>query len=183
MAREGLFDDLDAMLHWHPMEFARVGKVRMAAATHMYIEFKGKMAHAGMTPWRGRSALDAVEIFLHSVNMMREHVEPTARIHYIIKDGGKATNVVPDRALVMLTYRDLDRERVNKGVTWIKDMAKGAGLATQTEALAVDYFGMHDLLPNTPFADRMHKHFETVGLPEYTAEEQTFATNSRRQPD
>ena len=175
MAREGLFDDLNAVLHWHPMEFARVAKVRMAAASHMYIEFKGKTAHAGMTPWRGRSALDAAEIFLHSVNMMREHVEPTARIHYIIKDGGQAVNVVPDHASVMLTYRDLDRERVNKGIAWIKDMAKGAGLASQTEALAVDYFGMHDLLPNTPLADRMHKHLNAVGLPKYTKEEQAFA--------
>ena len=148
----------------------------MAAATHMYIEFKGMKAHAGMYPWKGRSALDAAEIFLHSVNMMREHVEPTVRVHYIIKDGGKAVNVVPDRALVLLTYRDLDRERVNKGVAWIKDMAKGAGLATQTEALAIDYFGIHDLLPNTPLAERMQKHFKTVGLPEYTSEEQTFAT-------
>jgi aminobenzoyl-glutamate utilization protein B len=180
MARAGLFDDLDAMLHWHPGDGARVGKMRMAAAQHMYIEFNGKTAHAGMYPWKGRSALDAVEIFLHSVNMMREHVEPTARIHYIIKDGGQAVNVVPDRAVVLLTYRDLDRERVNKGVAWIKDMAKGAGLATQTEVLAVDYFGMHDLLPNTPLADRMQKHFESVGLPEYTAEEQAFATQLQK---
>jgi aminobenzoyl-glutamate utilization protein B len=176
MAREGLFDNLDAVLHWHPMEFSRVGNVRMAAAQHMYIEFNGKTAHAGMTPWRGRSALDAVEIFLHSVNMMREHVEPTARIHYIIREGGKATNVVPDHAVVMLTYRDLDRERVNKGVAWIKDMAKGASLATQTEALAVDYFGTHDLLPNTPLANLMHEHLVNVGLPKYTKKEQAFAT-------
>jgi aminobenzoyl-glutamate utilization protein B len=176
MARAGLFDDLDGVLHWHPMEFARVAKVRLAAASHMYIEFNGRTAHAGMTPWRGRSALDAVEILLHSVNMMREHVEPTARVHYIIKDGGQAVNVVPDHASVMLTYRDLDRERVNKGIAWIKDMAKGAALATQTETLAVDYFGMHDLLPNTPLAERMQEHFKAVGLPKYTKEEQTFAT-------
>jgi len=176
MAREGAFDDLDAMLHWHPMDVAHVSKVRLAATTHMYVEFKGKAAHAGLYPWKGRSALDAVEILLHSVNMMREHVEPTARIHYIITDGGKAPNIVPDRAVVMLTYRDADRERVNAGIAWIKDMVEGAGLATQTEGLAIDYFGMHDLLPNTPLADRMHKHFKTVGLPEYTTEENAFAT-------
>jgi aminobenzoyl-glutamate utilization protein B len=175
MAREGLFDDLDGMLHWHPLDVAHVAKVRMAAASHLYVEFKGKTAHAGMYPWKGRSALDGVEILLHSVNLMREHVEPTARIHYVVKDGGKAPNVVPDRAVVMLTYRDLDRERVNKGVAWIKDMVKGAGLATQTEGLAIDYFGLHDLLPNTPLADRMQKHFKTVGLPEYSSEEQAFA--------
>ena len=180
MAREGLFDDLDAMLHWHPMDAARVGEIHMAAASHMYIEFKGKAAHAGMYPWNGRSALDAAEIFLDSVNMMREHVEPTARVHYIITDGGKAVNVVPDHASIMLTYRDYDRERVNKGVAWIKDMAKGAGLATQTKALAVDYFGMHDLLSNTPSADRMQTHYKTVGLPEYTVEEQSFATELQK---
>lgn len=112
--------------------------------------------------------------------MMREQVAPTARIHYIIKDGWKAPNVVPDHAVVLLTDRDLDRERVNKGVALIKDMAKGTGLSTQTEALAVDYFGIHDLLPNTPLADRMHKHFKAVGLPKYTAEEQTFAAKLQK---
>jgi len=65
------------MLHWHPV----VGNVRSAATSHMYIEFTGKTALTGNYPWKGRSALDAVEIFLHSVNMMREHVEPTTRIH------------------------------------------------------------------------------------------------------
>ena len=106
----------------------------------MIIKFKGKAAHAGLYPWRGRSALDAVEIFTHSVNMMREHIEPTARVQYIITEGGTAVNVVPDHAAVKLTFRDTSRERVNQGVAWIKDMAKGAALATQTEGLAVDYF-------------------------------------------
>ena len=76
MAREGLFNDLDAMLHWHPSDVAAVANVRTAAAQHMYIEFNGKAAHAGLYPWKGRSALDALEILTHSVNMMREHVEP-----------------------------------------------------------------------------------------------------------
>jgi len=141
----------------------------------MYIEFIGKTAHAGMTPWEGRSALDAVEIFLHSVNMMREHVQPTARIHYIIKNGGVAPNVVPEKASVVLTYRNANRALVEDGVVWLKDMAKGAALATQTEALAVDYFGMYDLLPNTPLAERMQQHLDEVGLPKYTKEEIAFA--------
>lgn len=176
MARDGAFDDLDAMLHLHPMDFARVANVRMAAAQHLYVEFTGKSAHAGVAPWTGRSALDGAEIFTHSLNLMREHVEPTARIHYIFRDGGTAPNVVPDRAVVMMTYRDADRARVDAGVAWIKDMAAGAALATQTEVLAVDYFGLHDVLPNTPLAERMHKHYEAVGLPDYTEEELAFAT-------
>jgi len=176
MARDGLFEDLDGMLHWHPMDGARVAMVRMAAAQHFFIEFTGKKAHAGMAPWQGRSALDGVEIFTHGLNMMREHVEPTARIHYIVRDGGEAANIVPDRAVVLMTYRDADRARVERGVAWIKDIAKGAALATQTEAFAVDYFGLHDLLPNTPLAERMQQHLEAVGLPEYTEDEVAFAT-------
>lgn len=175
MAREGLFQDVDAMLHWHPLDVAVVANLRTTAITQMYIEFNGKTAHAGGSPWLGRSALDAVEIFLHSVNMMREHVEPTARIQYIIKDGGVAPNVVPDHASVMLTYRDADRQRVDEAVAWIKDMAQGAAMATQTTALAVDYYGLHDLLPNAPLAKRMQKYLEQVGVPEYTKEELDYA--------
>ncbi len=85
MARAGVFQDVDAMLHWHPLDVAVVANLRTTALSHMYIEFNGKTAHAGISQWAGRSALDAVELFLHSVNLMREHVEPTARIQYIIK--------------------------------------------------------------------------------------------------
>ena len=175
MARAGLYKDVDAMLHWHPLNVASVINMKTTAISHVYIEFKGKTAHAGLNPWEGRSALDAVEIFLHSVNMMREHVRPTARIHYVIKNGGMATNVVPDKASVLLTYRDQSRHLVEDGVAWLKDMTKGAALATQTTGMAVDYFGLYDLLPNTPMAERMQRYLEMVGLPEYTEEEITFA--------
>lgn len=116
------------MLHGHQFPYTHVAKIRMAAASHMYIELKGKVAHAGMNPWKGRSALDGVGLVLHGVNLMREHVEPTARIHYTIEDGGKAANVVPDHASVMLTYRDADRGRVAKGValhTWSATASHG----------------------------------------------------------
>ena len=180
MARAGVFKGVDAMLHWHPIDVPVVANIRSAATSHMYIEFTGKTAHAGVYPWMGRSALDALEIFLHSVNMMREHVEPTARIHYVIKDGGLAPNVVPEHASVLLSYRDSDRERVDKNIAWIKEMAQGAALATQTKALAVDYFGLHDLLPNTPLAERMQVHMEQVGVPQYTKEELAYATDLQK---
>lgn len=176
MARAGLFNDVDAVLHWHPSDVSSVMNVRTAAATSMYVEFTGTSAHAGVYPWKGRSALHGVEIFLHSINLMREHVEPTARVHYVIKKGGEAPNIVPDFASVILTYRDADRKRVEKGAAWIKEMAQGAAMATQTKVLSVDYFGIHDLLPNTPLAVRMQKHLELVGLPQYTNQEWEFAT-------
>ncbi|WP_291326150.1 amidohydrolase [Desulfovibrio sp. UCD-KL4C] len=181
MARDRLFDDVDTMLHWHPLNVAGVANIRSAALSQMYIEFSGKAAHAGLNPWDGRNALAAVEIFLHSVNMMREHIRPTARIHYIIKNGGEAPNIVPDKASVLLTCRDENREYVEKSVVWLKSMAEGAALATQTEALAVDYYGVHDLLPNTPLAERMQHHLEKIGVPQYTKQEIKFAKRLQKE--
>ncbi len=175
MARAGLFNDLDACLHTHPLDVASVINIRTTAQSQMYIEFTGRSAHAGQSPWLGRSALDAVELFLHAVNNMREHVRPTARVHYIIKDGGVAPNIVPDKASVKLTFREESRAAVEAGVAWIKDMAEGAALMTQTKAFAIDYYGMYDLLPNTPLAERMQEHYEAVGVPKFTQEEQEFA--------
>lgn len=175
MARVGVFSDVDAMLHCHPHNIAGLWYARTAAVGMLYVEFNGKTAHAGLEPWKGRSALDAVELFTHGVNMMREHVEPTARLQYIIPKGGVAPNVVPDFATVKMFYRDIDRAHVEKSMIWLKQIAKGAALATQTETLAVDYFGMYDLLPNTAMANRMQQHLETVGIPSYTDQEITFA--------
>ena len=112
MAREGLFDDVDACLHWHPWSLAAVMNMRLAAANAIRIAFHGKTAHAGMEPWSGRSALDGLELTAHGLNLMREHVEPTARIHYIYEHGGEAANVVPDYARMLLLVRDIDRAHV-----------------------------------------------------------------------
>jgi len=175
MARDGLFNDLDACLHWHPIDGNAVANVRTSAQQQIYIEFAGKSAHAGQSPWLGRSALHAVELFLHAVNTMREQLRPTARVHYVVRDGGVAPNIIPDKGSVQLTFREETRQYVEDGVEWIKQMAEGAALMTQTKALAVPFFGMYDLLPNTPLAERMQSHFEAVGVPQYTAEEQEFA--------
>ena len=175
MAREGVFNDLDAMLHTHPLDVAMVANVATSAQSQMHIEFTGKTAHAGQSPWLGRSALDAVELFLHAVNNMREHVKPTARIHYVITNGGVAPNIVPDKASVKLIFREASRADVEAGVVWIKELAEGAALMTQTKALAVDFYGMYGLLPNTPMAERVQKHYEMVGVPNFSQEEQDFA--------
>lgn len=181
MARDGLFDDVDTMLHWHPLDKAVVANIRTTAITHVYVEFNGKTAHAGMAPWEGRSALDAVELFLHGVNLMREHVLPTCRIHYIVKNGGLAPNIVPDKASVVMTFRGESRGVVNDGVAWIKEMVDGAARMTQTRGMAVDYYGMYDTLPNTPLAERMQGHMEAVGLPRYTKEEIRFAKKLQKE--
>jgi aminobenzoyl-glutamate utilization protein B len=175
MARAGLFDDLDACLHWHPADIAGVMNISLSAANALRIEFFGTTAHAANDPWKGRSALDALDLTSHALNMMREHLEPTARIHWIYEAAGVAPNVVPDYACIKLLTRDADRPRVEASTTWIKQIAEGAALATQTKAKVSVYYGLHDLLPNTPLAQRMQAHLERVGVPEWTEEEQAFA--------
>lgn len=181
MAREGLFNDLDVCLHWHPGPIAAVINVRMAANDAMKIEFFGRSAHAGLEPWKGRSALDAMELAAHALNLLREHVEPTARIHYVYESAGVAPNVVPDYTRMWLTVRDADRARVVATTDWVKQIAEGAAMATQTEARVNVYIGKHDLLPNTPLAEHMQAVLERVGTPEWSEEEQAFARECQKQ--
>jgi aminobenzoyl-glutamate utilization protein B len=181
MAREGLFDDLDACLHWHPAPIAAVANVRLASVNMLKLDFRGRTAHAGLEPWKGRSALDALELAAHGLNLMREHVEPTARIHYIVEAGGEAPNIVPEHTRMFLVLRDIDRTRVNSMTDWVHEIADGAARATQTSAELLVYAGMHDLLPNTPLAERMQSHLEQVGSPEWDDDEGEFARACQRE--
>ena len=175
MARDGLFDDVDACLHWHPWSIAAVMNMRLAAVNTVRLAFHGRTAHAGMEPWSGRSALDALELAAHAINLMREHVEPTARTHYMYEAAGEAPNIVPDYARMLLLVRDIDRAHVVATTEWVKQIAEGAALATQTRAEVDVFFGVYDLLPNTPLAERMQEHLGAVGVPEWTDEEEAFA--------
>ena len=180
MARAGLFTDLDAALHWHPSSSAEVSNYRSAAIDQLKIEFFGKGAHAGGSPWLGRSAVHAAELFAHGINLMREHVETTSRLHYIYESAGLAPNVVPDYARICLYVRDCDRAHVEASTAWVKQIAEGAALATQTTAKVLVYTGIYDLLPNTPLAERMQANLEKVGTPSFTDEEQDFAREIQR---
>jgi aminobenzoyl-glutamate utilization protein B len=180
MARDGLFDDLDACLAWHSGPVAAAGLARTAAVNNIRVEFFGKTAHAGVDPWNGRSALDALELFCHGLNLMREHVEPTARIHYVVESGGETPNVVPDYTRLALFIRDVDRARVEGTTKWARELADGAALGTQTRAEFTVAFGLYDLLPNTPLVERLFGHLQAVGVPAWTEEEQTFARECQR---
>lgn len=98
MVRAGLFNDLDAVIHWHPDDVNAVSTTSALANKSAKFKFYGISAHAAAQPDQGRSALDAVEAMDNMVNMMREHIPQETRIHYVITSGGKAPNVVPDFA-------------------------------------------------------------------------------------
>jgi aminobenzoyl-glutamate utilization protein B len=175
MAQHGAFVGLDACLHWHPAWVNSLWNIVSAACVDMRLEWHGKTAHAGMMPWDGRSALEAAQLFMHAVDMMRQHVLPTARMHYIVEQGGSAVNVVPDYARVLMRYRGPDSQNASDHAEWLRDIAKAAGLATQTRAEITTLTAAYETLPNQTLADRMMAHFERLGPCDWTDEEQAFA--------
>ncbi|MEQ1584977.1 MAG: amidohydrolase, partial [Cyclobacteriaceae bacterium] len=98
MVRDGLFDDVDAVLHWHPASKNHADPESCLAIKQTIFKFYGKSSHAAAAPQAGRSALDGLEAMNYMVNLMREHVPQETRIHYVINKGGLAANVVPDYA-------------------------------------------------------------------------------------
>lgn len=180
MARENLFADCDAVLAFHPAPFAGAGTVRMNATNNAKVIFRGASAHAGNSPWEGRSALKAAELFGSGIQNMREHIMPTARVHYIYEQAGVAPNVIPDIAQVWITIRDVSRANVEAMTDWIRQIADGSAMMTQTKAEFDLFFGMYDLLPNEPLARLLYRHIEAVPL-EWTAEEQAFAKACQRE--
>jgi aminobenzoyl-glutamate utilization protein B len=180
MARDGLFDDLDVALDWHPVFLTRVNNESSMAMNNFAVEFYGRAAH-GARPWHGRSALDAVELMNHGVNLMREHIEPTARIHYVVSDGGQAPNVVPDYARVWYYVRDSNREKVERNYAWMLEIAAGAAQATQTRHEVSLLTGVHSVLLNRPLQEAAQANLELVGPPRYTDEEQEFARSLQRE--
>jgi aminobenzoyl-glutamate utilization protein B len=139
------------------------------------VEFFGQAAHAAADPWNGRSALDAVEMMDFGANLMREHVKPSARIHYVIPSGGEAPNVVPEYAKVWYYVRDTARAPVEEYYDWLLNIAKGAALATRTEYKVTLITGVHELLLNRPLQEAMQTNLEAVGPPQFTEEDQEFA--------
>ncbi|NKI31890.1 M20 family metallopeptidase [Croceivirga thetidis] len=175
MAREGLFDDVDIVLHWHPSSQNAASAAAALANISGKFRFNGVSAHAAGAPHMGRSALDGVEAMNHMVNMMREHVLQETRIHYVITDGGKAPNVVPDFAEVYYYARHNSRDVVRDVFDRIIKAAEGAAMGTGTTMEYEIVNGVHELLPNLVLQKVVHDNLSEIGGFTYTAEEREFA--------
>ena len=175
MAREGLFKDVDVALAWHPSDRTRADMRSGQALVDMIVEFEGRTAHAAYDPWNGRSAVDALELFTHGVNMMREHVKPTVRIHYAIQQGGDVPNVVPDRAKLWIWARDFERKGVDDVLARLRPMAQGAALMAGVEGTLTVQAGDYEVLVNEAGARLLDANLRWVGPIAYTAEEDAFA--------
>jgi aminobenzoyl-glutamate utilization protein B len=141
----------------------------------MRIDFAGRAAHAAFDPWNGRSAVDGMELFNHGVDLLREHVRPSVRMHYVILDGGRVPNVVPDHAAVWLWVRDSKRTGVEPLVERVRAIAEGAGLGAGVQPKVTVQGGSWEILVNMPGARVMHANLESLPPLDYTAAEQEFA--------
>ncbi len=175
LVRAGLFNNLDAVIHWHPDDANAITTTSALANKSAKFKFYGISAHAAAAPDQGRSALDAVEAMDNMVNMMREHIPQETRIHYVITNGGKAPNVIPDFAEVYYYVRHPKRKDVVEIFDRVVKAAEGAALGTGTTMKYDIIGGTHDLLINKALAETMQSNLDKVGGVNYTEAEIAFA--------
>ena len=180
LVRAGVFNDVDAVLHWHPGDNNSASPSSSLAYKVALFRFKGQAAHAAAAPDKGRSALDGVEAMDFMVNLMREHVSQETRIHYVIKKGGLTSNIVPDFAEVEYTIRNPTVAGLNEIWERLLKTADAAAMGTGTTVSHEVMTGLYNVLPNETLAKLMQKNLETVGGVFYTAEEKTFAEEIRK---
>lgn len=181
MVREGLFDDVDFALTWHPGSRNEIMSMASLACYEVYFKFKGASAHAAGSPHLGRSALDAVELMNVGVNYLREHIIPEARVHYAITNtGGFAPNVVQSEAEVLYFVRAPRVSQTESIYQRVCDVARGAALMTGTEVEIDLASALSNVIPNTVLEETMYAQFEQLGVPTHTEEEQQFAQAIRQ---
>jgi aminobenzoyl-glutamate utilization protein B len=183
MARAGLFSDLDVVLAWHPADKTQADATSSQALVDFIVEFKGRAAHAAADPWNGRSAADGLELFTHGLNMMREHVKPTVRMHYVIQKAGDVPNVVPEYARLWCWVRDKSRSGVEDVLKRVRPIAEGAALMAGVESKITIQGGDWELLVNLPGERLLEANMKWLGELQFTAEEQAFAKKIQKAVD
>jgi len=176
MVRAGLFDDVDATLHWHPGDANGVSAGKTLANISGKFRFKGLSAHAAAAPDKGRSALDGVEVMNVAVNYLREHIPMATRIHYVVTNGGEAPNVVPDFAESYYYVRHTDPEVVKSVMERVKKAAEGAAIATGTTVEFEATGGVYSMLGNDTLAQVMDRNLQSVGGVTWTPAELQWAS-------
>ncbi len=177
MTREGLFDDVDAVLFTHVSGnlATSYGKANGTGLISVEYTFKGESSHSAGAPWRGKSALDAVELMNAGWNARREHLHPLQRSHYIISDGGDQPNVVPQTASVWYYIREMTAENILENYEKLNKTAEGAALMTDTTVSHRVVGGAWPRFFNKPIAEAVDKNIQAVGMPKWDAKDQQFA--------
>ena len=180
MVRDGVFDDVDIAISWHPAPFAGVNEAYSLAVLQVDYAFTGKASHAAASPELGRSALDAVELMNVGVNYLREHTPDDARIHYATLDaGGIAPNVVQASARSRYIIRAAELADLKEIAARVDDVARGAALMTGTKLDIRVISGMSNLLGNKPLERTMQANLQPLGPPPFNADDRAFAEQIR----
>ncbi|CAM4084289.1 MULTISPECIES: M20 family metallopeptidase [Lelliottia] len=181
MVREGLFDDVDAAVTWHPEAFAVMFNVSTLANIQASWRFQGIAAHAANSPHLGRSALDAVTLMTTGSNFLNEHIIEKARVHYAITNtGGISPNVVQAQAEVLYLIRAPEMADAQQIYERIEKIAQGAALMTETTVECRFDKACSNYLPNRTLEAAMYSALQHYGTPEWTEEERAFAGEIRQ---
>src|SRR6202044_2369554 len=176
--RSGMFKDVDVVLFAHVASNMTVTAGPATYATGLVsveYSFKGESAHAAAAPWRGRSALDAVELMDVGWNFRREHLRLATRLHYVITNGGDQPNVVPPNAAVWYYYREADYDHIMNLWHIGDNMAQAATLMTDTTYTSRVLGSAWPGHFNVPIAEDMYQNITKVGLPTWSDDDQKLA--------
>ena len=179
MVRAGLFSDVDCALHWHPGSRNSVGDPSCLARIAVRFRFHGTAAHAAGSPERGRSALDALLLAIHGVELMREHTPTGTRMHHTILSGGGAANVVPEFAEGFFYVRHPQSDVVRELYPRLLKCAQAGALATETRLEVVPLGGTLELLPNSVLPGVIRANFKSLNKLRYDDAETRFAVRLR----
>jgi aminobenzoyl-glutamate utilization protein B len=180
MVRAHLFDDCDAVLHWHPSSENATGDVSSQARIAARFRFHGVSSHAAGAPDAGRSALDAVELANHAAELLREHTPDYTRIHHVITAGGEAPNVVPDFAEALYYIRHPRAEVVQGLYARLVKCAEAGALATETRLETQYLGGIVEIVPNQALGRVVRQNLERLNDLGYDPKEAEFAAAIRK---
>jgi len=180
--RDGRFKDVDAVLFTHVANNLGTswGNPSGTGLISAEYTFEGISSHSAVAPWRGRSALDAVELMNAGWNFRREHLDPAQRSHYVIIDGGDQPNVVPPTATVWYYVRELTADKIRENFATLHRVAEGAALMTDTTMSRRIVGSAWPQHYNRPIALAMDENIKAVGLPTWSDDDQTFARALQR---
>lgn len=182
--RDGVFDGVDVNLFTHvSSNFGTTwGQSGGNALVSAQFRFTGETAHSAGSPWRGRSALDAVMLMAQAWEFKREHLRPAERSHYIIVDGGDQPNVVPQTSTIWFFFREINYDLVMESYDAAKLMAQGAALMTGTQVDTIMTVGSAwSRHFNKPVAEATYANIERIGLPEWSEDDITLANGLQRE--
>ena len=176
-ARDGVFDDVDAVIFSHVDNTMEVswGQARGTGLVSVEYTFDGVAAHGAGDPWKGRSALDAVEMMNVAWNYRREHLHPLQRSHYVITDGGDQPNVVPSKASVWYFIREITADNIRENFATLHRIAQGAAMMTDTQMTRQIVGAAYPRHFNRPIAEAMYTNIQSVGMPEWSEDDQIYA--------